>query len=1079
VNVVHFPKSETLVRALSAGVVPDALADSFVQFGVDEKGGYWIQPASPLGKSIATAIAKLGGAIHSRSTIELRESASRWAEVLPLEAATEGTVDKALLEWTRFDQIPTWTALLRRLGGSVKGWRTEPHRALALVTPAPFHALAQPLPPGWSAFVEQVPGFWVEYGFQHPVPIRCNDDAQVIARRAQPWESIQPLGKLQRPKRFSILTVDQGTTSPHVARIPISPRLVSDTRSQSPTLWVLPADGDSTLREWLQNTDDRLLRHLQAARVETPIGSRVILLTQSDADRGPLILVNATSYYSYLKLNNLFLPVGRRMSPGLRRDVARRAYAPHADRLVWLDQDDQGKLMSTAVPFSAFRPLAEIVRYQTSATVNHIIDEPHPLFLVQPLVIKDRPASKTRPKIVATTARQSAADGESSPGLINSLIAWVKGTWQITVATPPTTVASAHLAAAESPRMPLPEAPPPTRWHEQTEQVRALVRQGQQPSSDAWADLARAAMRERRFAEAAWCWQQIIWSGDASAVAATGWVQCENLSVGGQTAPEDWSVGQLAAQIVRSMILNQPMGQPADLMLQRIAASEGRLPIRAVWMAHRALAQRAGNDVLTLARVRDRLLSRLYCEGLNLELDVPAFLRAEDGHQSDRLTVVRSWLERLPDVLARWLGERPTPPDRLEEFGLARERINTKEYAHLITGWGLTVVGATARAQELATPAMNRLINLGPVHAWLADAFRHRLAMAHQHHRTTGRWPEPLELRWRQLPFAQRFAIDRMQQASRILDPMRIVDPFVAAQHGLDHPLVQLPLVEGSELPRAVENILQRTRPTSAARLPVLTLALKIAPRAGESLGRWLLDQLLLELEPFHATSAQWQGLQAGLIASVSIQEGEWAQRLLSLWLEWIRETDQLPAELADTFLLAIAALRRTGWDAHVQKLTAEMQRLLAAPAREARSTIVVDQTRIAVAGGLFSLGRDDAALRILDDIRRMLFTQSELEPRDRLALALRYVESLSFASARVAVGRMDELLQRMPVPADQFSTNAYFALAPLQFIEAIVRAAANEDTAMGSQVRRWLDAEELAIRRRILADVAAIIGET
>src|SRR5262249_42535547 len=106
---------------------------------------------------------------------------------------------------------------------------------------------------------------------------------------------------------------------------------------------------------------------------------------------------------------------------------------------------------------------------------------------------------------------------------------------------------------------------------------------------------------------------------------------------------------------------------PADLgRVQRLLEDyESALPVRAAWLAHLALARLSGGDVVGLARTRDRLLERLYQNGLSLDLDVPAFLRFAgqgSGDWAARAQEVRDWLSHARESVHRWVAARP---DRL------------------------------------------------------------------------------------------------------------------------------------------------------------------------------------------------------------------------------------------------------------------------------------------------------------------------------------------------------------------------------------------------------------------------------
>lgn len=1087
-TILHFANRGILATSLSKGIVPIAVARTPVRYVIAKDGSYLVEPSATLTKQSLSGLIKLGANVQINNAVDLDRTASCWAEMLPLKPAVDELADRALLEWSDISSTPRWSAQLRRLGATITGWRIDPaqQRVLALIEDAPFHALAQPLPPGWRAFVEQSPRFWVEHGYRHPLNISSETKEHVLVRHDRGWEHVAPLDPIERNAKF---TVPSGTTPSSQARpisIPLAPRLIADSRPSTPTFWVLPGTGESVLRAWLQHTDDRLVRQLQVARLSTDVGVKIVLLANADADRAPLLLLDAVGYQQYLKLNNLFVPFGMRLSPALRRDVARRTYAPRNDNLVWLDADGARSIRSTTLAFNAFRPLIEMVHYQTPTAMVRTIEAPTPLFSISPLVVRDRPAPKIRPKPAVPVTPDIPVDDK--PGLLETLFGWVKGAWQIT------STATTVPPVSETKLPPEITVPPPPEiaegaagdWRDQANAVRSRIHSGNNTSLEALANLARTGLREQRFADAAWCWQQVLWQSDQrNSAASIGWVQCETLLANAgktlaATNRNEWTVGQLAANVVRWSFGDEPWPVSADAALKHLVEHDNELSIKAAWLAHRALARHAGNDVLSLARTRDRFFARLLEHGLRLEVDVPAFLRSEDAERSERLAAVRDWLIKSQESAARWLGERTTglsterlfAGDRLERFGLARERINTVYYAHLMIGWGLATVGATNSAAELMEAASSRLPSNDLVHAWLAAAFRWRIGHAGHGGRAASRWSDELQSQWRHLSSTDRFAVDRLRQVSRILEPLDIIDAFELARTGGDSPMAQLANAPETELTSVIENLLRRTRPSAAARLPVLTQALRVAPYAGETLVRSLTDQLLLELEPFTGTKAQWEGVQVGLTAVATMQLPEVAQRLLSPCLDWCRQADEPTPGIDRTLAAAIPALQRLNLDSALSDIIAAIQRLLPASRTVSDRTVLVDQTRLALAGGWLDIGQDDPAMKVLDETRRLLFTQNDYSQRDRLELTIQYVQSLRYAPARVAIGRMDEIIQRLPAPTDAFATNAYYALSSLRLLDTMVRAAANDDLTLGMRVRRWLDAEEYAIRRRIQRDL-------
>src|SRR5262249_44563451 len=126
------------------------------------------------------------------------------------------------------------------------------------------------------------------------------------------------------------------------------------------------------------------------------------------------------------------------------------------------------------------------------------------------------------------------------------------------------------------------------------------------------------------------------------------------------------------------------------------------LPVRMVWLAWHSLAQLTGADVLTLARVRDRLLERLLAAGLGAERDLPGFLRFAGQRGGDRLRLVRERLERLRQMVHAWSGFTPSA-------GLQQ----TPAYIDLLFAFGLARLGEAAAARALVARAAEALEGAG------------------------------------------------------------------------------------------------------------------------------------------------------------------------------------------------------------------------------------------------------------------------------------------------------------------------------------------------------------------------------
>src|SRR5262249_45318197 len=130
---------------------------------------------------------------------------------------------------------------------------------------------------------------------------------------------------------------------------------------------------------------------------------------------------------------------------------------------------------------------------------------------------------------------------------------------------------------------------------------------------------------------------------------------------------------------------------------------------------------------------------------------------------------------------------------------------------------------------------------------------------------------------------------------------------------------------------------------------------------------------------------------------------------------------------------------------------------------------------RVGLAVGWLVAGDEEAGNRILDAARDSLFIAPNNTLRHNPALALAYAEALGFAPASIALGRLEEIFQRLN-PDTHRAANGYFTHQRLRLIDTVVRSVVTDDFTLGSKVRAWLDEDEFLIRRRIHREMATLL---
>ena len=199
--------------------------------------------------------------------------------------------------------------------------------------------------------------------------------------------------------------------------------------------------------------------------------------------------------------------------------------------------------------------------------------------------------------------------------------------------------------------------------------------------------------------------------------------------------------------------------------LQRfLEAHEKLLPVRAVWLAWLSLVRMSQGDVLALARARDRLLERLFHNGLRPEQELPGFLRFGGQPATQRFRGVRQWLIRLCEMAKEWVRKQEGETSTIPMAG----------YVDLIFAFGLARLGETDASREALARAATVLNKQNDFHKCLFKAYEYRIKQALDGKPHAGPLPPELvgfrevildpEDPKKDLNLLPRYAIDRLRE---------------------------------------------------------------------------------------------------------------------------------------------------------------------------------------------------------------------------------------------------------------------------------------------------------------------------
>lgn len=623
--------------------------------------------------------------------------------------------------------------------------------------------------------------------------------------------------------------------------------------------------------------------------------------------------------------------------------------------------------------------------------------------------------------------------------------------------------------------------------------------------------MARTNSALKLNAEAGLCWTHVFWESDDLDAGMSGewfeaesqlWSSRENLLADDTTAAalDETLSSQNPAPVVMASLavwLQMRTAAPLESGTQKLIAErlgtiqhflekfDHLLPTRTSWLAWCAVAKLSGGDVLTLARARDRVLERLFQQGLMPDRDVPGFLRAQGMKSGDRFLAVRDQIVDLRGLAKTWSRKHR---------GTASEL--TDNYIDLLFAFALARMGEVTASRELVESATKSLKGKkkDSIHSWYLKSLTHRIEQAGEGLSAVDPLPEELMSKLDAMPRLDRYKVDKLRQYSRVLEPHETIDPYERWHQRfadeLGRELAELAAIRDRDVLADTMAALLNTTTDPDARVRVVAAGLELGPRLGEALASEVVTESLTLLDQAEDILGQALLLERGLFVAGHFGQTETVttfvsriHKLLGAQAEAGVETiQQLQSLLAQSF----TGMRRLGMRDNISHLLDQMAELVrTAQARmsgakqNASDQADLQRTMLQVASGWFFFGHDENAWPVLDEVREQLFS-AKLIPIQQTKLACAYAETLGRAPVQDAIPRFEELFKRLRNVKDNFTTNTHFALSHIDLVEAVLLAMVSDDFALNETGRRWLDDDEFLIRRRIHQDVrAAMAGST
>lgn len=925
-------------------------------------------------------------------------------------------------------------------------------------------------------------------------------------------------------------------------RIPHRLTLSKATGVRREAAWVFAGDEVSAFWDYCRMADERVLRRFEAATVRSEGGARVIVRGTPGKPHLLLLPLPVAGYAIDGRGPGLLVPADQMLRPAIRGAELTRILGLAADRVTWLEPGPGGQVVANHTLVSAFRPLTELLEHASPPTVRlTVLEARSDPFAFGRFAPRDDPAPVDPEELPVTVEQLPPAIGaaHAQPGWLARSLDRITGRLRRSgrgaPEHPPTKTPPAKPTASRS----VPNPPGPVGWklasadallHGQARAARRaelesrllaeFPRLAPDERAARWAELAAVYGATGNPLDAAVCWMNAAWEADTPPAAwLEQWLlaECRAARRPDLNPDLDRLLGEpgrfgagrvLAAYTVWAGHQAQPPAAFRAALPRVLGALDqhfDEIPARAAWLARVAVTMVCSGDALGLARWRDRLLARLRDRGPGLDLDEPSFLRFHGTASPDRFRTAREWLAAAQDSILKWVG-RLGSGGRLQWAGIDAETECTAEYARLLLAWGLGCLGERTRSRDWAARSRKALARAGgpladpAAHALLADLFAHRIRDAQEGRPAKPGLPTELARRHDALAEFSRYAVDKLRRVSRVLEPADRVREYRGKEFkefwGHDLLGERLHVLADRDDPGYLADEARQLLAACAADpsseiVPRITLTLlEVAPHLDRTIIPALLGHVMPALDGLETwlQTGRWSDneratklpqFQGRLIESAFATAGLFNQ------LPAVRPlVEYLSQRAAGDAALRIAlgrgangifrALRRLGYRVEAETLLGVLD-----PDRGALPTEApFPSERVALAVGWFAIGDDDIGNRILDDARDRLFLAGKADLRDQTELAIAYASALGFAPPRIALGRLEEIFQRLDRVSVTGSTNRYYTLKPLELVDAVVRSVVTEDFSLGPAVRGWLDDDEFLIRRRVHRDMSAVLRD-
>jgi hypothetical protein len=922
---------------------------------------------------------------------------------------------------------------------------------------------------GITAFARAAPGVWVEWGYTHPLAALAGEvlqkrDAVALVDRGGRWReldeawparSIYDALKPELPAAHVRLTA-----APDETRFVVRLRLAAATPSD-PELWLFSPEQLLRLEALVDTASLDELGALTLSRLEGPDGVVYLVRERPHAGRARLglritELCEEPGFAHVDGADNLYLPVGARLLPAMRRDELKELLALDSARAV-IVRERGGAPEVVTVPAVDEQPLSKLVDY---VATDRRVDLDR---MLEDAVFNFPGVTVQRPKKPAKSDEAAAAPRERKKRDLLSFFrrddaddeaAEIEDEATAEVETQPDLDEQAALRAdarALEAKVASGGNDDEKSWYEL-----AVLKELVDEVDDACASLETALLyahdgRDVERVRTLASWRERL------APAERRGDELMTLALEDELVPTEAAL--LGARALAALLGGDALPDGLLPVLVR-TFQRPALPVsrRLAWLVLWACHQRT-HDKLGLTRAKEHIVGQLNDRGLSETYDLPRFVRyalalddsGDAGGERNRLEQLAA-LDRLWSVASQGLSPLNA----------------TSAYTRLLFAIGYARAGAAGQARELARPVEDELPAHDRPNRELFRLYLARLAHAHSEGDDEAFQADVDKLL---------VAIDD-DKARGVVQWLRKRSPWLRVPEDPPsewlRPKLERALLDAErdarKAPKTLRRALEEREYFDYEIASAVSRLLRATLRTGNDA---LIDEAVgavADRLPRVSTLA-YRARAIGVLLEGSATTGDLStvHRLLDRIVE-IARAPNTPSvrDLLSAVRPALLALRRLGAAASAEHFLRALEPHVHSARRDAIGLAA------SLADGFLQLGDRQRADALIRHGTQTCLSE-ELEYIERYEGAAAILDALRHWPTVDRASASEDLLGELSHFKDTFTVRAWFPTHQLLLLERMVDTVVDEVTFSSDRVRAYLDADELALRRRIVSDWNAL----